>query len=154
MRDIERKAKTLTRAARRNRTRHPTDSKQESAQIQAETPISSVDSPVRPFDDILSHLGPEARTIAMLPGIERVARLRVERWIGYTRANQALAKLEALFANEPGKLRPQNLLILGPSNNGKTMIAEKFHRAHPQRISDDGEHEIIPVRPRPHGKWC
>jgi hypothetical protein len=93
----------------------------------------------------LAHLGPEANALAMLPGIERLARLRTERWIGYTRANQALARLETLFSDEPGKLRPQNLLIVGPSNNGKTMIAEKFHRAHPRRVSDDGEHEVIPV---------
>lgn len=79
----------------------------------------------------LNHLGPEANALAMLPGIERLARLRMERWIGYTRANQALAQLEALLFDEPGKLRPQNLLIVGPNNNGKTMIAEKFHRAHP-----------------------
>ena len=91
------------------------------------------------------HLGPEASELARLPGMERLARLRTELWIGYTRANQALARLEALFSGEPGKLRPQNLLIVGPSNNGKTMIAEKFRRAHPRRVSDDGEHEIIPV---------
>ena len=93
----------------------------------------------------LNHLGPEASVLAMLPGVERLARLRMERWIGYTRANQAIAQLEALLSDEPGKLRPQNLLIVGQSNNGKTMIAEKFYRAHPQRISDDGEHEVIPV---------
>jgi hypothetical protein len=93
----------------------------------------------------LPHLGTEANELAMLPGVERLARLRTERWIGYTRANQALAKLEALLSDEPGKLRPQNVLIVGPSNNGKTMIAEKFHRAHPQRVSTDGEHEVMPV---------
>jgi hypothetical protein len=93
----------------------------------------------------LGHLGTDAGALALLPGVERLARLRMERWIGYTRANQALARLEALLADEPGKLRPQNILIVGPSNNGKTMIAEKFHRAHPQRVSDDGEHEVIPV---------
>jgi len=92
-----------------------------------------------------NHLNPEARAFAMLSSTERLARLKMERWIGYTRANQALAKLEELLSDEPGKLRPQNLLIVGPSNNGKTMIAEKFHRAHPQKISDDGEHEVIPV---------
>lgn len=92
-----------------------------------------------------SHLTAETSALAMLPSIERLARLKMERWIGYTRASQALTKLEALFYNEPGKLRPQNLLIVGPSNNGKTMIAEKFHRLHPQHISEDGEHEIIPV---------
>lgn len=93
----------------------------------------------------LNHLSPEAKALAVLPGVERLARLRQGHWIGYTLANQAIAQLEALFSSEPGKLRPQNLLIVGPSNNGKTMIAEKFHRSHPQRISDDGGHEIIPV---------
>ena len=91
------------------------------------------------------HLHPEARLLAALPGTERLAHLRVEHWIGYTRAHQALAQLEALFAHEPGKVRPQNLLIVGPTNNGKTMIAEKFRRAHPRRIADDGEREVIPV---------
>jgi hypothetical protein len=93
----------------------------------------------------LNHLRPETHALAMLPSIERLARLSVERWIGYTRAHQGLALLEALLSEEPDKVRPQNLLIVGPSNNGKTMIAEKFRRAHPQRISDDGEHEVIPV---------
>ena len=93
----------------------------------------------------LEHLRLETRALAMLPGAERLARLSVERWIGYTRAHQALAQLEALFVHEPGKVRPQNLLIVGSTNNGKTMIAEKFRRAHPQHTSDDGGHEVIPV---------
>ena len=94
---------------------------------------------------MFEHLHPEARALATLPAAERLARFAVERWIGYTRAHQALKQLETLFANEPGKVRPQNLLICGPTNNGKTMIAEKFRRAHPQRTSDNGEHEVIPV---------
>lgn len=93
----------------------------------------------------LDHLAAEAQALAILPGVERLARLSVERWIGYTRAHQVLAQLGVLLAEEPGKVRPQNLLIVGPSNNGKTMIAEKFRRAHPQRNSDDGKHEVIPV---------
>jgi GTPase SAR1 family protein len=38
-----------------------------------------------------------------------------------------------------------NLLIVGPTNNGKTMIVEKFMRNHPSRPSTSGEHEQIPV---------
>ncbi len=34
---------------------------------------------------------------------------------------------------------------MGPTNNGKTAIAERFLRDHPQRSSEDGEHEIFPV---------
>ena len=81
----------------------------------------------------------------MLPCEQRLAHLNLERWIGYTRAHQTLTQLETLFIEEPGKIRPQNLLIIGASNNGKTMIAEKFKRTHGQRVSDDGEHEIIPI---------
>jgi hypothetical protein len=93
----------------------------------------------------VNHLNAETQAVAMLPSMERLAHLNVERWIGYTRANQMLGQLEALYTNEPGKLRPQNLLIVSPSNNGKTRIAEKFVRSHPQRNSDDGNSEIIPV---------
>jgi putative transposase len=53
MREIERKAGTLTRTARRNRTRHAIDSKSESVATQAETPASTVDiGPANPFEDI------------------------------------------------------------------------------------------------------
>jgi len=93
----------------------------------------------------VNHLNAETQAVALLPSMERLAHLNVERWIGYTRANQMLGQLEALYTNEPGKLRPQNLLIVSPSNNGKTRIAEKFVRSHPQRNSDDGNSEIIPV---------
>jgi len=93
----------------------------------------------------LAHLHPATHALALLPAAERLARCGAEHWIGYTRANQVLARLDALFVDEPGKVRPHNLLLVGPSNNGKTMIAEKFCRAHPQRTSDDGEREVIPV---------
>lgn len=46
----------------------------------------------------LNHLEPDASVLAMLPGVERLARLKMERWIGYTRANQALAQLETLLS--------------------------------------------------------
>jgi Bacterial TniB protein len=93
----------------------------------------------------LKHLSSETQSVALLPSMERIDHLNVERWIGYTRANQILAQLESFFTNEPGKLRPKNLLIVSPSNNGKTMIAEKFVKLHPQRNPDDGNNEIIPV---------
>ncbi len=93
----------------------------------------------------LSHLRPETGVIAELSAEERLARMNVDRWIGYTRANLAVANLEQLMRVEPGKIRPRNMLLVGATNNGKTMIAEKFLRQYPQRSSDDGEHEIIPV---------
>ena len=40
---------------------------------------------------------------------------------------QALDRLHELFEH-PRRLRMPNLLIVGPTNNGKSMIAEKFRR--------------------------
>lgn len=93
----------------------------------------------------LAHLLPETRKLALLPASERLALVPAHRWIGYTRAGQALTRLEEMLAREPGRVRPRNLLIVGPSNNGKTAIAERFERAHPRHGSADGEHEVIPV---------
>jgi Bacterial TniB protein len=77
----------------------------------------------------LSHLHSAAREIARLPAAERLRYARADRWIGYTRAAEALDQLEALFA-WPSRQRMPNLLLTGPTNNGKSMIIEKFRRSH------------------------
>src|SRR5699024_3034957 len=43
----------------------------------------------------------------------------------------------------PNKQRMPNLLLVGPTNNGKSMIVEKFRRAHP--VGTDADQEHIPV---------
>jgi hypothetical protein len=93
----------------------------------------------------LEHLSPHARELVMLTPIERIAHIRGQWWIGYGRAQAALHKLEVMLERGTGRVRPPNLLIVGATNNGKSMIAEKFRRAHPARLSDDGHREIIPV---------
>lgn len=92
----------------------------------------------------LDHLIPSAQKTAQLPNAERIARIRADRWIGYTQAQKALAKLEDLFTH-PERQRMPNLLIVGPTNNGKTMLVEKFRRQHPVTTSDDGQTEQIPI---------
>lgn len=90
----------------------------------------------------LTHLVVSARKIAMLPGSERTQRIRADRWIGYPKALVALNRLETLL-NWPSKQRMPNLLIVGPTNNGKSMIIEKFRRTHPPTTELDLEN--IPV---------
>lgn len=92
--------------------------------------------------DDLSHLRPSAQKLVRLPAPERIERIRADRWIGYTRALQALNRLDTLY-NWPGKQRMPNLLLIGPTNNGKSMIVERFRRQHPPSSSADQEH--IPV---------
>lgn len=90
----------------------------------------------------LSHLHPAAREIARLPAGERLQYTRADRWIGYTRATEALSQLEALSA-WPSRQRMPNLLLTGPTNHGKSMIIEKFRRSHPPVSHPDREE--IPV---------
>src|SRR5712691_8556414 len=47
----------------------------------------------------LDHLLPTVRQTALLPASERMQRVRAERWIGYPKAHDALAKLEQIFTN-------------------------------------------------------
>jgi Bacterial TniB protein len=90
----------------------------------------------------LSHLLPAAQQIARLPDAERLRYVRADRWIGYPRATEALGRLETLLS-WPSKQRMPNLLLIGPTNNGKSMIVEKFRRGHPPVSRPDREE--IPV---------
>lgn len=90
----------------------------------------------------LSHLHPTVRGSAQLPAGERVELIRADRWIGYPKAVETVARLEALLG-WPDKQRMPNLLLVGPTNNGKSMIVEKFRRGHLPVTEPDREH--IPV---------
>src|ERR1700738_5354022 len=93
-----------------------------------------------------AHLLPAVQILADAPDEVRIRRLRTDRWIGYARAEAVLAALEDLLTF-PKRLRMPNLLLVGPTNNGKTMIVEKFRRAHasvPAGETDAGA-AIVPV---------
>jgi hypothetical protein len=90
----------------------------------------------------LSHLHPTVRGSARLPAGERVELIRADRWIGYPKAVETVARLEALLV-WPDEQRMPNLLLVGPTNNGKSMIVEKFRRGHLPVTEADREH--IPV---------
>ena len=96
-------------------------------------------------DDVapdLSHLHPTVRGSARLPAGERVELIRADRWIGYPRAVETVARLEALLG-WPDKQRMPNLLLVGPTNNGKSMIVEKFRRGHLPVTEPDREHIAV-----------
>ncbi len=93
----------------------------------------------------MDHLRPEARHIAEMPSAKRLNCLLSDRWIGYTRAQDALSRMDMLLETQSGRVRPQNMLIVGPSNNGKSTIAEKFQRQHPRHCSEKRDRHIFPV---------
>ena len=96
------------------------------------------------MSDEFDHLFPAVRPIAALGAEERVRRIRADRWIDYPLAREALAKLEELIAFPP-RARMPNLLIVGASGMGKTMIVEKFARDHPGYYDAANELKRIPV---------
>ena len=92
----------------------------------------------------LSHLTPAAPAAALLPTAERIARIRAERWIGYSRARAVFAQLEDLLT-PPARQRLPNLLFIGPTNNGKSMLIEQFRRTHLVEPPPQAEGAILPV---------
>lgn len=80
---------------------------------------------------------------------ERIHFIENNCWIGYSRAQQAMKKLESLF-HHPMYHRMPNLLIIGPTNNGKTMIIENFNRKFPaikdEKKNPNGDHLVeLPI---------
>ena len=80
------------------------------------------------------HLNESAKAALALSDQERINFIRRPRWIGYTKAKQIIAQLENLLTH-PKIHRMPNLLLVGETNNGKTMIVNRFHKLHP--VADD-----------------
>lgn len=55
----------------------------------------------------------------------RVRKIRRDYWQPYPRAKQALAEFNEIFDHPPVN-RPLSKLVIGPANNGKTMLARHF----------------------------
>jgi Bacterial TniB protein len=90
------------------------------------------------------HLNKLAQGYLLLSDEERIERIRSNRWIGYTKAKQTLEKLEDLFTH-PKVHRMPNLLLVGDTNNGKTMIINRFYNQHPASENEDGWSNDLPI---------
>ena len=77
--------------------------------------------------DEFPHLHPAYRPYARLPNDERIQWIRHDRWIGYERADQILARLADLLTYPPRDRMPA-LLMFGATGMGKTRIVQKFLR--------------------------
>lgn len=77
-----------------------------------------------------SHLTRDCRALLGLSDEERISRIRADKWIGYPVAKKVLLRLED-HISWPSNQRMPNLLIIGPTNNGKSTIIEKFRRKFP-----------------------
>jgi type II secretory pathway predicted ATPase ExeA len=75
----------------------------------------------------LAHLPHDMRPLAALDAEARIAHIRAERWVQHVAADHVLAYLhEAL--EQPPRDRMENILLVGESGMGKTMLVRKFER--------------------------
>ncbi|WP_300320758.1 TniB family NTP-binding protein [Idiomarina sp.] len=90
------------------------------------------------------HLNEEAQYQLSRSNQERIDYIQSSRWIGYPKAKEVLGRMEDLLVY-PKKHRMPCMLIVGDSNSGKTMIAERFSDLHPAYEREDGEGVVIPA---------
>lgn len=90
------------------------------------------------------HLSEKTAMQLFLSDAERIAYIQQPRWVGYPRAQQILDKLEELLVF-PKMDRMPNCLIYGETNNGKTMLVNKFFNKHRPDDNPNGESSIVPV---------
>jgi type II secretory pathway predicted ATPase ExeA len=96
------------------------------------------------MSDSSPHLLPKVAAYLDRSDPERIAYIRSPRWIGYPRAQETLDRLENLLTH-PKSHRMPNLLIIGDTNNGKTMLVQRFCNRHKPEDNPDGEAAVVPV---------
>lgn len=92
----------------------------------------------------MSHLNDSAAKQLDLSNAERIEKIRSPRWIGYPRAKVVLSKLEDLLVY-PRSHRMPNMLVVGDTNNGKTMLVQRFCSLHPADNNPSGDGVRVPV---------
>lgn len=90
------------------------------------------------------HLNQAAKDALELSTEDRITRILTDRWIGYSQAKEVLASMEDLLSH-PRNNRMPSMLIVGDSNNGKTMLAKRFCQLHPAQDNPAGEGVLVPV---------
>jgi hypothetical protein len=97
-----------------------------------------------PASPVTDHLEQSARETLTWSIAERIEFVRKERWIGYPLALKTLDMMEDLLIR-PKSHRMPNLLLVGETNNGKTMIVNRFVGKHPADDNKGGDSIIVPI---------
>jgi hypothetical protein len=90
------------------------------------------------------HLKKSARDALNWNAEKRIEFVNTERWIGYDRALEVLKILEDL-STRPKMHRMPCLLLVADTNNGKTMILNRFLSKHQAQDNVEGDAIIVPV---------
>jgi hypothetical protein len=90
------------------------------------------------------HLVPTAARLLDGSDSDRITAIREERWITYKRARWSLELLDELL-ERPRTTRMGSIAVYADSGMGKTMLMERFRRAHPATYNRDERRLISPV---------
>lgn len=90
------------------------------------------------------HLSDKAAQALNLSDEARISYICRDRWIGYSQAKLIMTRLNELLVY-PRNSRMPNLLIVGDTNNGKTMLVRRFHDQHPAHDNPHGDTVKVPV---------
>lgn len=89
------------------------------------------------------HLLPRVAEMLDASNSERIEFCKEDRWVAYTAAVKALDELDNL-RTYPKNLRPNNILLVARSGNGKSSILEYFSNRYPVTITNEGA-PVLPV---------
>ncbi|WP_221412876.1 TniB family NTP-binding protein [Elizabethkingia anophelis] len=94
---------------------------------------------------MMKHLHPKTADIVKNSSLdERILSVKKFKWIGYTTAKSIQKKLEDL-RDYPKTLRMPNLLLVGDSNNGKTVLLNRFAESNTSFIDEETQELRLPV---------
>lgn len=93
---------------------------------------------------VFPHLRQASAEIAVMADDFRIRAIQSGFWVPYQRAKEILADMETLLAHPPINRMP-HMMIVAPSNNGKTELLRHFLNLHPADPNPNGEAAKYPV---------
>lgn len=85
----------------------------------------------------------KTKELLKAPAEERIDYVWKDKWIQYKAAEDSLKHMQRLIDIRPTH-RPKNILLLGATNNGKTMILEQLSKNNPAYYIKGEDHHRIP----------
>lgn len=91
-----------------------------------------------------THLREQSRKLADADDSVRIRSIQTGYWVPYENATLILEQMEDMFTHAPVDRMP-NMLLVGPSNNGKTRLLKRFLDSHPTDPNPSGDAMIVPA---------
>jgi type II secretory pathway predicted ATPase ExeA len=92
----------------------------------------------------MKHLIDSVKEIAIKDDVSRIEFINKNRWIKYPHAEKIIDRLEELLVY-PKISRMPNMLIVGETNNGKTILVNRFYNLHQPYVDEKTDKLNIPV---------